>query len=71
VVGAQFSKGYQDEVGEVDEPEVDDDGEDAIELQAARTTNIGISNYSVLIDIIKHLSNCLIDIFWPLSTLWH
>jgi superfamily II DNA helicase RecQ len=71
VVGAQFSKGYQDEVGEVDEPEVDDDGEDAIELQAARTTNMGISNYSVPIDIIKHLSNRSIDIFRPLSTLWH
>ncbi|KAJ8113596.1 hypothetical protein OPT61_g4319 [Boeremia exigua] len=37
-VGEQFSKGYQDEIGEVDEAEVDEDGEDVIELQNARTT---------------------------------
>jgi hypothetical protein len=34
-VGERFSKGYQDDIGEVDEAEVNDDedsGEDAIEL---------------------------------------
>ena len=55
-VGESFSKGYQDEIGEVDEAEVDEDGEDVIELQNARTTVMGVSNYSVLINIVKHLS---------------
>ena len=40
VVGESFSKGYQDDVGEIEEAEVDDEGEDVIELQSARTTAI-------------------------------
>jgi hypothetical protein len=62
-----FSRGYQDEVGEVDKAEVDKDQEDIIKLQNSRTTAIGVSNYSVLIDIVKHLSVRLIDAFQALS----
>jgi hypothetical protein len=71
VVGESFSKGYQDEVGEVEEAEVDDEGEDLVELQSARTTAMGVGNYSVPIDIVKHLSVRSIEAFRLLSTLWH
>jgi hypothetical protein len=71
VVGDSFSKGYQDEIGEVEEAKVDEDREDALELQNSRTTVIGVSNYSVSIDIVKHLSIRSIKAFQPLSTLWH
>ena len=48
VVGELFSKGYQDEVGEVEEAEADkEEGEDVIELQNARTTTIGVRTSSV------------------------
>jgi hypothetical protein len=55
----------------VDEAEVDDDREDVIELQNARTTVMGVGNYSVLINIVKHLSVRLIEAFWLLSAMWH
>jgi hypothetical protein len=55
-VGESFGRGYQDELGEVDEAEVDEDQEDIIELQNLRTTAVGVGNYSVPIDIVKHLS---------------
>ena len=42
---------------------MDKDKEDLIELQNARSTVIGVGNYSVLIDIVKHLSTQLIDAF--------
>ena len=42
-----------------------------MELQNARTTTIGVSNYSVPIDIVKHLSVRSIEAFRPLSTMWH
>lgn len=71
VVGESFSKGYQDEVGEIEEAEVDEEGEDLVELQSARTTAMGVGNYSVPIDIVKHLSVRSIEAFRPLSTLWH
>jgi superfamily II DNA helicase RecQ len=71
MIGESFSKGYQDEIGEVDEAEVDEDGEDVMELQNARTTGIGVSTYSVPIDIVKHLSVRSIEAFRPLSTMWH
>jgi len=50
---------------------VDKEGESALELQSARTTAMGVGNYSVPIDIVKHLSIRSIDAFRPLSTLWH
>lgn len=56
-VGERFSKGYQDETSKVDGAEVDEDnGEDVIELQNARTTAMGVGNCSVPIKIVKHLS---------------
>jgi hypothetical protein len=58
-----FSRGYQDDVGETEEAEVDDNGEDVLELQNSRTTAMGVGNYSVLIDIVKHLSVRSIDAF--------
>jgi superfamily II DNA helicase RecQ len=71
VVGESFSRGYQDEVGEVEEAEVDEEEESALELQNARTTAMGVGNYSVPIDIVKHLSVRSIEAFRPLSMLWH
>jgi superfamily II DNA helicase RecQ len=70
-VGESFGRGYQDEVGEVDEAEVDEDQEDLLELQNSRTTIMGVGNYSVSIDIVKHLSTRSIDAFRALSTAWH
>jgi hypothetical protein len=70
-VGESFSKGYQDDVGEVEEAEVDEDGEDILELQNSRTTAMGVGNYSVPVDIVKHLSVRSIDAFRLLSVAWH
>jgi hypothetical protein len=70
-VGESFGRGYQDEVGEVDEAEVDEDQEDIIELQNSRTTFLGVGNYSVPINIVRHLSRRLIDAFGALSAAWH
>jgi hypothetical protein len=70
-VGESFGKSYQDELGEVEEAEVEDDGEDVLELQNSRTTAMGVGNYSVPNDIVKHLSVRSIDAFRPLSMAWH
>jgi hypothetical protein len=35
-LGESFSRGYQDDVGEIEEAEVEDDGEDILELQNSR-----------------------------------
>ena len=50
---------------------MDEEGEELVELQRARTTALGVGNYSVPIDIVKHLSVRSIEAFRPLSTLWH
>ncbi|KAJ9633673.1 hypothetical protein H2199_009285 [Coniosporium tulheliwenetii] len=70
VVGESFARGYQDEVGEIEEPEVEED-ESPLELQNARTTVIGTGHYGVPVDIIKHLSVRSLETFRPLSELWH
>ncbi|KZM28551.1 ATP binding [Ascochyta rabiei] len=70
-VGESFSRGYQDDVGETEEAEVDDDGEEVLKLQNLRITAIGVGNYSVLMDIVKHLSVRSINAFRPLSAAWH
>jgi hypothetical protein len=62
-----FSRGYQDKIEEVDKTEVDKDQEDIIKLQNSQTTLIGVENYSVLINIVKHLSTQSIDAFRALS----
>jgi hypothetical protein len=66
-VGELFSRGYQDDVGETEEAEVDDDSKDVLKLQNSRTTTIGVGNYSVPMDIVKHLSVRSINAFQPLS----
>jgi hypothetical protein len=71
VVGESFSKGYQDEVGEVEEAEMDEEEESALELQNSRTTVMGVGYYSVRLDIVKHLSVRSVETFRPLSTRWH
>ena len=71
VVGESFSKGYQDEVGEVEEAEIDEEEESALELQNSRTTVMGVGYYSVRLDIVKHLSVRSVETFRPLSTRWH
>lgn len=50
-------------MGEIEEAEVEDDGEDVLKLQNSRTTVIEVGNYSVLINIVKHLSVRLINAF--------
>jgi hypothetical protein len=51
--------------------EVDGDQDDIIELQNSRTIAMGVGNYCVPIDIVKHLSVRSIDAFRALSTTWH
>jgi hypothetical protein len=46
---------------------VDNNSKDLIKLQNLRTTAIGVGNYSVLIDIVKHLSMQSMDVFRLLS----
>ena len=70
-VGQTFSRGYDDDVREVEEEEVNNNSEDIVELQNSRTTSMGVGNYAVPIDIVKHLSVRSIDAFRPLSMLWH
>jgi hypothetical protein len=53
----------------VDKEEVDDNGEDIVELQNSRTTSMGIGNYAILIDIVKYLSMRSINVFRLLSIL--
>jgi hypothetical protein len=67
-VGESFGKGYQGEVGEIDEAEVDEEEEDLIKLQNSRTTLMYVSKYSVRLDIVKHLSVRSMETFRPLST---
>jgi hypothetical protein len=62
-VGEQFSRGY------VEEPEVEED--DALEVSAGRGREIGANRYSVLLDVIKHLSSRSIDTFRPLCQKWY
>jgi hypothetical protein len=62
-VGEAFSRGYKDKVGEVEEAKVDKGSKDMLKLQNSCITAIGIRNYSVLVDIVKHLSVRLIDAF--------
>jgi hypothetical protein len=62
-VGESFSKGYQDKLREVEEAKVKDNSKDVLKLQNSRTTAIGVGNYSVPMNIVKHLSVRLIDTF--------
>jgi len=70
VVGEGFGRGYQDEIGEIEEPEVEED-ESPLELQNNRTTGVGVAHYGVPIDIVKHLSVRSLETFRPLSESWH
>jgi hypothetical protein len=66
-VSKAFSKGYNDDIGEIEEAKVDEESKDIIELQNSRTTRIEVGNYTILINIVKHLSVRLINAFCPLS----
>lgn len=70
-VARSFAYGYQDEVDDDEEPEVDEGEEDVMELQNGRSTSTGQAVYSVPINIIKHLSSRSIETFRPLSMAWH
>jgi hypothetical protein len=63
-VGEQFSQGYVEETAEVEEPEIEEDN--PLEVSASRGGEIGANQYSVSLDVIKHLSSRSIDTFRPL-----
>lgn len=69
-VGDEFAKGYKDETGEVEEPEMEE-GEDPLEVSAGRGSAVGVNRYAVRSDIVRHLSQRNIDTFRPLSESWH
>jgi len=68
-ISEQFAAGYKEEVGEIEEPEME--GEDGLEISAGRTEKIGVQRYGVPSDIIKHLSIRSMETFRPLSEAWH
>jgi hypothetical protein len=68
-VGDEFVKGYKDETGEVEEPEME--GEDPLEISAGRGSVVGVNRYAVRSDIVRHLSQRNIDTLRPLSQSWH
>jgi hypothetical protein len=53
-VGVTFVSGYKDEVGEVEEPEIESD--DPLEISAGRGSAVGVNRYAVRSDIVRHLS---------------
>lgn len=67
-VDPRFSQGAKDEVGEVEEPEVE---EDIRHLGAGRGEIQGDLKYAVPVDIINHLSIRSLRAFRPLSEAWH
>jgi superfamily II DNA helicase RecQ len=68
-VDPHFSRGAKDEVGEVEEPEVEE--EDIRHLGAGRGEIQGDLKYAVPVDIINHLSIRSLRAFRPLSEAWH
>jgi hypothetical protein len=68
-VDPHFSRGAKDEVGEVEEPEVEE--EDIRHLGAGRGEIQGDLKYAVPVDIINHLSIRSLRVFRPLSEAWH
>lgn len=68
-VGDEFARGYQAEIEEVEEPEVETD--DPLDISAGRGSAIGVNRYAVPSDIVKHLSEKNIQTFRPLSESWH
>ena len=65
VVGESFASGYKEEMGEVEEPEVDE--ESALELQNGRREAMGSIKYGVPVDIVNNLSVKSLRIFRQLS----
>lgn len=57
-VGAQFSYGFREQVGEeaIKEPEIE--LENGLDLQAGQTKKISVQTYGVPVDIVQHLSIC-------------
>jgi hypothetical protein len=68
-VGDEFARGYKEEIGEVEEPEVE--LEDPLEQSAGRGAAVGVNRYAVSKDIVRHLTQRNIDTFRPLSESWH
>ena len=70
-VGDRFGQGYREEIGKIEEPEINIKMESELELQAGRSEKIGSQRYGVSTDIVKHLSVRSIEIFRSLSEAWH
>jgi hypothetical protein len=73
-VGEQFAAGYREGMDEVDEPEMEEDGDnrsDPLELQAGRGERMGERRYGVPINMVQHLSPRSVDTFRRLSEGWH
>ena len=69
VVGEKFAAGYKEELGEVEEPEKEEN--DPLEVASGRGDVIGALRYGVRADIVKHLTPKLIESLRPMSTGWH
>ena len=53
-MGDEFARGYKEEIGEVEEPEVE--LEDPLEQSAGRGAAVGMNRYTVSKDIVRHLT---------------
>jgi len=68
-VGESFAAGYKEEIGEIEEPEVEE--ESGLDLQSGRGEKQGSLKYGVPVDIVAHLSVRSLETFRPLSEGWH
>lgn len=68
-VGEVFATGYQVELCEIEEPELEKDS--AFDISSGHGSAQGVSRYAVPSDVVKHLSQRNIDTFRPLSQQWH
>jgi hypothetical protein len=68
-VGESFASGYKEDIGEVEEPEAEE--ESGLDLQSGRGEKQGSLKYGVPVDIIAHLSVRSLETFRPLSEGWH
>ncbi len=67
----RFTQGYQDDIGEVEEPEQEGETASATELQSGRGDAIKALRYAVPINIVDNLTMRSLDTFRPLSEGWH
>lgn len=70
-VSRKFDEEFRAEQGHASEESDDEEEEDAIDLQNARTSKIGLQRYGVRADMLEQLNDRAFDVFRNLSAGWH